>query len=462
MRASGALRKFEEQFSAPVIRAPSTLGKVGRGSQASRASEILCDWFQGTMSLSIRDAVLQRLTATFGMPRLRVDIPSAMRCYRECLEFPNGSRLYQSNRYGETCCLVLSGAVNPSCHFPVIRQLVKAGVKTTRFDLAFDDRRGQVSVDDICNQLHSGTVISRWKSATANETLNLSSGGRQGRKVQFGSKTSDAYLVAYDKGLETETAEEGEWVRWELRLSDEQANRFVTEFLADSPDATDGDLREHVAIAKNQSGLLCYDEADFAVLDTDIDLALVERFKRLALNALKSRLSFRDRTTALNISRAAVLPWWESFLEYFDPEAEAVNVGSDPEVGLSDDERLASNMATIPDWPEADDERVIKKRQSGRRNRQAYEKAEELLTEIFEGHIRPHLSDWLGDIPDYQEDNDRRGGLWGAEDPLVYVGLVPETGARILRFPRVPVGRAKEVGVENIERMNVIPFPGNR
>lgn len=461
MRVSGALRKSEEQFGAPVIRTPSTLGKVGGSSQASRASEILCDWFQGTLPLSIRDAVLQRLTATFGVPRLGVDIPSAMRCYRECLEFPNGSRLYQSNRYGETCCIVLSGAANPSCHFPLIRQLVKAGVRTTRFDLAFDDRRGQVSIDDVCNQLHSGTAISRWKNATANETLSLPSGGRRGRKVQFGSKTSDAYLVTYDKGLETETAEEGKWVRWELRLSDEQANQFVTEFLADHPDASDGDLRKHVAKAKNQSALLCHDAADYAVLDTDIAPELVGRFKRLALAALKSRLSFRDRTTALNISRAAVLPWWESFLEYFDPDAEVVDVGSDPDVGLSDDERFALNMASIPDWPDADDERVIKKRQSERRKRQAYEKAGELLTEIFEEHIRPAMPEWLGDIPDYRE-SEQRSWQEEADDLLVYVGLVPETGARIFQFPRMSVAKTKATGMTKTKGMNVISFPISR
>lgn len=461
MRASGALRKFDERFSTPVIRTPSTLGKVGGRSQASSASEILCDWFQGTMRLSIRDGVLQTLIANFGMPSFRADIPSAMRSYRECLEFSNGSRLYQSNRYGETCCIVLSGATNPSCHFPLIRQLIKAGVRTTRFDLAFDDRRGQVSIDDVCNQLHSGTAISRWKNVTANETLSLPSGERRGRKVQFGSKTSDAYLVTYDKGLETETAEEGEWVRWELRLSDEQANQFVTEFLVDNPEASDGDLRENVAKTKSQSAPLCHDASDCEVLGTDIDPELEGRFKRLALNALKSRLSFRDRTTALNISRAVALPWWEAFLEYFDPGAEVVDVGSDPDVGLSDDERFALNMASIPDWLEADDERVIKKRQSERRKRQAYEKAGELLTEIFEEHIRPALPEWLGDIPDYRESEQC---CWqeDADDPLVCVGLVAETGARIFRFPRMPVGKTKETGMKKTKGRNVISFPISR
>ena len=461
MRAGGALRKFDDGFSSPVIRAPSTLGKVGKGFQASRAAKILCDWFQGTMPLSIRDSVLQRLAATFGVPTLRADIPTAMRCYQECLEFPNGGRFYQSNRYGDTCCIVLSGAVNPSCHFPLIRQLVKAGVKTTRFDLAFDDRRGQVTIDDVCNHLHCGNVISRWKNATANETVNLLSGGCRGRKVQFGSKTSSAYLVAYDKGLETETADVGEWVRWELRLSDEQANQFVTEFLADNPDAVDGDLRARVAKAKNQLALLCHDADDCEVLDTDIGPDLEDRFKHLALDALKSRLSFRDRTTALNISRAAVLPWWESFLEYFDEDAEVFDVESDPEAGLSGEDRFALNMESIPDWPDTDDERVIKKRLSGRRKRRAYEKAEELLTEIFEEHIRPTLPEWFGEIPDYQED-DQCDGRMESDDPLIYVGLMPEAGARIFQFPRGHVGRTKECGMKKNKGMNVIPFPISR
>ncbi|MDP3440258.1 MAG: replication initiation factor domain-containing protein, partial [Azonexus sp.] len=276
-----------------------------------------------------------------------------------------------------------------------------------------------------------------------------STGRRRSRKVQIGSKSSDAYLVAYDKGLETETAEEGEWIRWELRLSDEQANEFVTEFFADNSHATSGDFRSFVAKAKSRSGLLCYDHNDCRVFESDVAPELDEKFKRLALSALKSRLSFRDRKDGLNISRAAVLPWWESFLEYFDPEAEFVD--SDPDAGLSEGARFASNMASIPDWPEAKDEKVIKMRQ-------ACEKAEELLTEIFEEHIRHALPNWLDDIPDYQED-DRYGGLGDADDPLVYVGLVPVSGAAIFRFPMTPIGRTKQTGMRKTERCNVIPFP---
>lgn len=440
MRSNLALADVASWHGDSVIRAPSTLGKVEKGFLASRPPEISCDWFQGTMPLSIRDSVLERLAVTFGAPALRADIPPEMRCYRECLEFPNGSRLYQSNRYKDTCCIVLSGATNPSHHFPLIQQLVQAGVKATRFDLAFDDRRGQVSIDDICNHLHSGTVISRWKNAAANETLNLPSGSCRGRKVQFGSKASDAYLVTYDKGLETETAEEGEWVRWELRLSDEQANQFVTEFLADNPDAADGDLRKHVAKASNQSALLCHDAADYAVLDTDIAPELVDRFKRLALAALKSRLSFRDRSTALNTSRAAVLPWWESFLEYFDP----ANTGK---VDVSD-----------LDYDEA--QHV--KRQARNRELSARTHAEELLTEIYEEHIRPHqpkLAHRPDLIPEYGDAGLQDDGQ--PEDILSLVGLASVSATNVIPFlskrdcRRPPIAKIMQSGMG----AKVIPFP---
>lgn len=440
MRSNLARANVESWYGDSVIRTPSTLGKVEKGFQASRAPEILCDWFQGTMPLSIRDSVLQRLTATFGTPALRADIPAAMHCYRECLEFPNGSRFYQSNRYVETCCIVLSGATNPSRYFSLIRQLLQAGVKATRFDLAFDDRRGQVSIDDVCNCVHLRSVITRWKSASITETVNLSSGVPLGKKVHFGSKTSAAYLVTYDKGLETETADEGEWVRWELRLSGEQANQFVTEFLADHPDAADGDLRKHVAKAKNQSAVLCHDAADYAVLDTDIAPELVDRFKRLALAALKSRLSFRDRSTALNTSRAAVLPWWESFLEYFDP-------ANTDKVNLSD-----------LDYDEAQNV----KRQARNRELSARTHAEELLTEIYEEHIRPHqpkLAYRPDLIPEYGDAGFEDDGQ--PEDILSLVGLASVSASNVIPFlpkqdrRRSPIAKIKQSGMGAA----VIAFP---
>ncbi len=396
-----------------VIRTPSTIGKVERKAEP-KPGTIACDWFQATMPSTLHEVVLKQLTSAFGSAEVRSDIPSSMHCYRECLQFPDGARLYHSNCYHATCCLVISGMAKPTEHFSLLQNLFDLGVKPTRWDLAFDDRRGTLSLDSVCDAADAGSAVTRWKAFGSQKKISLSSGIQRGRSIQFGSKTSASYLVAYDKGLETGTAEEGEWIRWELRLSDSETEMFSTEFFSNFPGKAGTDLRGSTPKAK--AILLCYDASDLPVQNSDISPELVERFERLALDALKSRLSFRDRTTASNVSRAKQLPWWESFLEYFDPISKEIPTRdyAEYEGGESQSSKKTHR------------ETVTRKR------------AEEMLTEIYEEHIRPHAANYLDElvrnIPEYEDPTPANAGQGIDAATLALVGLLPTQDNNVITF----------------------------
>jgi hypothetical protein len=265
MAASNAIHASAFDWeSGDVIRTPPTIGKVGRKVEPKPRTEVACDWYQGTMPSSLHEDVLKKLTLAFGAAEARDDIPKEMRCYRECMQFANGARLYHSNRYTETCCLVISGMAKPTEHFPMLKSLFDLGVKTTRVDLAFDDRRDVLSLDSVCDAVDAGNAVTRWKVFGSHKKNSLSSGAQRGRSIQFGSKASASYLVAYDKGLETGSAEEGEWIRWELRLSDSEAEVFSAEVFSDTPDKTSTDIADSVQIPKAKAVRLCYDASDVA------------------------------------------------------------------------------------------------------------------------------------------------------------------------------------------------------
>lgn len=442
MAASHAIRALAFDWeSGDVIRTPSTIGKVEREAQAA----IACDWFQATMPSAIRNTVVKQLASVFGAAEARSDIPKEMRSYRACLQFSEGARLYHSSRYHETCCLVISGKAKPTEHFCLLKTLFALGVKVTRMDLAFDDRRGVLSLTSVCEAVDAGMTVSRWKGARSQANTSLSSGAQRGRSIQFGSKYSASYLVAYDKGLETGEAEEGEWLRWELRLADSEATKFSAAFLADASTSADPIARGYPKEAKVTPCLLCYDASDMPVLDSDISPDLVERFGRLALHELKSRLSFRERATTSNVSRAKQLPWWESFLEYFEPLSNEalLQVCEEPEEGqsLSDKKRVRENAVR---W-----------------------QAEEILTEVYEEHIRSHassrLEELLRSIPEYGHPAPRSGAEGVDEIALAFVGLHPSHETMVIPFPVLNQGTSKQTSKELQPRLaEVVSLPVRR
>ena len=152
-------------------------------------------------------------------------------------------------------------------------------------------------------------------------------------------------------------------------------------------------------------------------MDTDISPELVERFQHLAIQALKSRLDFRERSTTSNVSRAKAIPWWDSLLEYFDPISD----------GMPNHQ-----CAEYEGGPSLTEKKK-------RRETVVREQAEEILSEVYEEHIRPHASNRLEElvrnIPEYGDPAPDSGADEVDESALAFVGLHPNHEAMVLQFP---------------------------
>jgi hypothetical protein len=132
-----------------------------------------------------------------------------------------------------------------------------------------------------------------------------------------------------------------------------------------------------------------------------------------------------------------VLPWWEFFLEYFDPKSE-----DKPDLGDVDYE---------------EGQKLIGKKAA--RESKMRRQAEEILTEVYEEHIRPvapknYLLELLHNIPEYGEPSP--APVSSTEDiheiALALVGLMPNHNNNVILFPAPNVRAVKDSGRKSPSR----------
>jgi phage replication initiation protein len=103
----------------------------------------------------------------------------------------------------------------------LLSRALNVGAKVTRIDLAWDDREGVLSIDEILEARNAGLCVSRFRGSKLIDQCRLVDGQVTGKGVYFGSRTSDSFLRIYDKALEQ--GEDGHWVRVELELKSDRA-----------------------------------------------------------------------------------------------------------------------------------------------------------------------------------------------------------------------------------------------
>jgi len=144
------------------------------------------------------------------------------------------------------------------------------GARITRCDFAMDDRAELVKLDEVVRCVESGELTTRWQEFTdTRKKLLRGSGERDGRTLYFGSFKSDALLRIYDKQAEQIQKggeDPGPWVRVELQLRDERAQRAIAEMCgARSLAVLAGIIRGYVEFKRgevgdsNKSRWLCVD-----------------------------------------------------------------------------------------------------------------------------------------------------------------------------------------------------------
>lgn len=128
----------------------------------------------------------------------------------------------------------LPGALIGELSFAQVRQLIYDisgyGYRATRIDIALDffDRPNLINTirescdrGELCRSKTYQHILERSGTAMTAHGINIGKRGKKG---------SGRYLRVYDKGLEQKTHQPGEWVRWEVELSDTCAQQFATKF----------------------------------------------------------------------------------------------------------------------------------------------------------------------------------------------------------------------------------------
>ena len=132
------------------------------------------------------------------------------------------------------CLAELPGKLIGELEHAEVRQIMHdlhvMGFKTTRVDIAVDFYNRPHLIDIINASCEAGELC---RSKTYQHIVQRSGVAMTGHGINIGKRGkmgSGRYLRVYDKGLETKTLNPGNWIRWEVELSDACAQQFTTQY----------------------------------------------------------------------------------------------------------------------------------------------------------------------------------------------------------------------------------------
>jgi len=155
-------------------------------------------------------------------------------CQKICSD--SGSRLLWSPDTANrgSCFIASGGALDFLRRFSQVTvdrlapRLAGFGFSATRLDCALDVYNSGFTVRDFYEGVKDGSI----KVPTRTFTLISShSGASKADTCYCGSRESERYLRVYDKGMETNSAEPGEWLRIELEIKGKRAKAGWPELL---------------------------------------------------------------------------------------------------------------------------------------------------------------------------------------------------------------------------------------
>lgn len=162
--------------------------------------------------------------------------------------------------------------------FNLIKWIYSVGGKLSRIDIAFDDRIGLVTMEQVETSVKNADWVSRARY------FRVYDGGMKegdeivmkGKTVKIGSGSSQINLRIYDKAKE-QGIEDQHWTRFELMLRDEAANGAISLLLNAYAQGTD-------------------------------------TFALSAVGLLRGFCDFRDAQSDTNVTRRVLLKWWSDFV----------------------------------------------------------------------------------------------------------------------------------------------------
>ena len=154
--------------------------------------------------------------------------------------------------------------------FPTLVQLLAADetANVSRIDIACDDRKGFLNMEEIVEKVQANEINSRMTKRSV--IVSFDGTQRSGSTIYLGAPSSDFRVRIYDKALEEGV--DGHWIRVELVMRHKNAAAFVEQ------------MNSAPSVGK------------------------------LAAQVVNDKFSFIERDDS-NITRCTVCGWWQSFVD---------------------------------------------------------------------------------------------------------------------------------------------------
>jgi phage replication initiation protein len=98
--------------------------------------------------------------------------------------------------------------------------IVHGDLHVTRLDVAYDDQKGILDIDRLCEDTIAGMYVSRFNDWQVIR-------GSKGSSVTHGSMSSELFIRVYDKAVERGYKDGRHWIRVELQMRRDRASSFL-------------------------------------------------------------------------------------------------------------------------------------------------------------------------------------------------------------------------------------------
>lgn len=204
---------------------------TGAQNTERRDKEVLIDWLSFTIpDDSVQD--IKELTQFLCLP------------YDECVDRNGGHGYLKRLIYGNIHlyyegspgmgyhvsftgkgCREYESIINGDWLF-LFKKVLEGGGHFTRIDSAIDDYAQALDLNLIQEKVNHRHLVSRFKTTRTILSKDLVNEGSTGLTIIFGSRSSNAVVRMYDKGIEQGV--DFNWIRCELELKHELANEFIS------------------------------------------------------------------------------------------------------------------------------------------------------------------------------------------------------------------------------------------
>ena len=192
----------------------------------SNDNKIIIDWFSFTTSISSVEGIIELL----GLEEIPFQEIYGFYGFKNRLYFSGVSIMYGGETHKDLVMVEMSGqgcrtfetlgngdfaSLFDFCNYN------KSQCNITRLDIAYDDFKGLLSLDDIVKDTVKGNFVSKTRKW---EVIQSSDGAC----VVHGTRKGSVLIRIYDKAAERNREDEiSHWVRCELQLRQERAAEFV-------------------------------------------------------------------------------------------------------------------------------------------------------------------------------------------------------------------------------------------